>query len=108
MVRNLHLIHYMTYIKNEKNKKNFFLSAIDLNSIIVKNGSIDENGFPIPVEFVHHNYNSLVSMLNLINVNYPNITRLYSVGKSVRGRHLYVLEVSTNPGRHEPGNLLVD
>lgn len=89
-------------------KKYFFLSAIDLNSIETKNGIIDNDGFPIPVEFVHHNYDSLVSILNLINVNYPNITRLYSVGKSVRGRHLYVIEVSTNPGRHEPGNLLVD
>lgn len=73
----------------------------------MKAGQRDNNGFPIPVEFVHHNYVSLVSKLNLINVNYPNITRLYSVGKSVQGRDLYVLEVSTSPGLHEPGNISI-
>lgn len=88
-----------------KYKEYFFLSAIDLSTIEVKAGQRDNSGFPIPVEFVHHNYINLVSILNLINVNYPNITRLYSVGKSVQGRDLYVLEVSTSPGRHEPGNL---
>lgn len=71
----------------------------------MKSGQRDGDGFPIPVEFVHHNYDRLVSALNLINVNYPNITRLYTVGKSVQGRDLYVLEVSTSPGRHEPGNV---
>lgn len=82
----------------------YFLSAIDLTTIEVKTGQKDNNGFPIPVQFVHHNYTSLVSMLNLINVNYPNITKLYSVGRSVQKRDLFVLEISTSPGRHEPGN----
>lgn len=72
--------------------------------IEVKTGTRDIDGFPIPVTFEHHNYDRLVSALNLINVNYPNITRLYTVGKSVQGRDLYVLEISTSPGRHEPGN----
>lgn len=73
----------------------------------MKAGQKDIYGFPIPVEFAHHNYAKLESMLNLINVNYPNITALYSVGKSVQGKHLYVLEVSTSPGQHEPGNSLI-
>ncbi|VVC30035.1 Peptidase M14, carboxypeptidase A,Carboxypeptidase-like, regulatory domain [Cinara cedri] len=99
-------------VKNEKLHStivNFTLhtlkqsSATELSTIEVKAGQRDNNGFPIPVEFVHHNYVNLVSKLNLINVNYPNITRLYSVGKTVQGRDLYVLEVSTNPGLHEPG-----
>lgn len=85
-------------------QRTYFLSAIDLNTIEVKTGQKDNNGFPIPVKFEHHNYTSLVSMLNLINVNYPNITKLYSVGRSVQERDLYVLEISTSPGRHEPGN----
>lgn len=31
---------------------------------------------------------------------YPNITRLYSVGKSVHGRELYVIEIFRHPGQH--------
>ncbi|KAK0098361.1 hypothetical protein PV326_009114 [Microctonus aethiopoides] len=33
--------------------------------------------------------------------NYPNITRLYSIGKSVLGRELYVMEITNNPGTHD-------
>ncbi len=31
---------------------------------------------------------------------YPKLTRLYSIGKSVQGRDLWVMEISTNPGHH--------
>lgn len=39
-----------------------------------------------------------------MNGNYPHITRLYSIGKSVQQRDLWVLEISNMPGKHQPGN----
>lgn len=38
--------------------------------------------------------------LKELNLNYPNITRLYSIGESVKGRQLYVMEITENPGKH--------
>lgn len=33
----------------------------------------------------------------------PNITRMYSLGKSSNGLDIYAMEVSDNPGIHERG-----
>lgn len=43
------------------------------------------------------------SVLKDISNNYPNITRLYSIGKSVQKRDLWVLEISKTPGKHISG-----
>ncbi|XP_071094185.1 carboxypeptidase D-like [Haliotis cracherodii] len=59
--------------------------------------------FREPQEFVHHHYDALTTFLYNLAEKYPNITHLYSVGKSAQNRDLWVMEVSDNPGRHEPG-----
>ena len=67
----------------------------------------DEYGFVIPAVFKHHSYVELEKQLQLLASNYPNFTRLYSIGKSVEGRNLYVMEISDNPGKHELGKFPV-
>lgn len=54
-------------------------------------------------DFVHHNYEKMESYLKDLNAMYSNITKLTSIGKSVQGRELYVLEVTRDPGVHIPG-----
>ena len=51
----------------------------------------------------HHNYKSMVAFLTKISTTYPSITKLYTIGKTVEGRELWVMEISDNPGVHEVG-----
>lgn len=56
----------------------------------------------------HHDSEGTKAALLEVARACPNITNLYSVGQSVEGRELLVLEFTTNPGRlgvpsdHEP------
>lgn len=48
--------------------------------------------------FKYINYNELKAHLTDLAKRYPHITRLYSIGKSVQGRDLLVMEISERPG----------
>ncbi|XP_040152516.1 carboxypeptidase D [Anopheles arabiensis] len=65
--------------------------------------TFDEYGFAKTPAFVHHNYTSMVSYIQDLASNYPSITHLYTIGKSVQGRDLWVMEVTEQPGQHAPG-----
>ncbi|KYB27025.1 carboxypeptidase A [Tribolium castaneum] len=45
----------------------------------------------------------MVGFMKEINSTYPNITQMHSIGKSVQGRDLYVMIISSNPFKHVPG-----
>ncbi|XP_063832950.1 carboxypeptidase D [Ostrinia nubilalis] len=55
------------------------------------------------LDFQHHDFKSMEKYLQDLHEKYPEITVLTSIGKSVEGRELYVLEVTKNPGKHLPG-----
>lgn len=56
-----------------------------------------------PQDFRHHHFPDMEIFLRRYANEYPSITRLYSVGKSVEQMELYVMEISDNPGIHEAG-----
>lgn len=56
-----------------------------------------------PKEFQYRRYPQMEAFLRTCLERCPNITRLYSIGKSVQGRDLWVLEMSRDPGVHIPG-----
>ena len=55
------------------------------------------------IVFQHHSNEELVSIMQDYANRYPGITRVYSIGQSVKGRDLAVMEITDNPGSHEPG-----
>lgn len=59
--------------------------------------------FVEPTEFRHHNYTAMMAFLGRYAEKCSKVSRLYSVGKSVQGRDLWVMEITDNPGVHEPG-----
>ena len=50
------------------------------------------------LELKHHNYKSMLEYMNKIQAKCPDITRQYSIGKTVEGRELMVMEISADPG----------
>lgn len=58
--------------------------------------------FKTPTELhKHHHYNEMLEFLKSLSERFPNISRLYSIGKSVQGREMLVLEISDKPGVHQ-------
>ncbi|CAF3802144.1 unnamed protein product [Rotaria sp. Silwood1] len=54
-------------------------------------------------KFQYHNYDSMIEKLKELNNKYPNITSLYTIGKSNEKRDLWVMIISDQPLIHEPG-----
>lgn len=68
--------------------------------------SLPPEHIPIqPQKFRHHNYADMELFLRKYSSEFPSITSLYSVGRSVEHRELYVMVISVNPMVHELGML---
>lgn len=58
-------------------------------------------GASLAINFEYHHYNGLTSLFKNYSTQYPNKTYLYSIGKSVLGRDLWVLAIADhNPQKH--------
>jgi len=57
------------------------------------NITLRPDGFLRAPEFVYHKYNNMRSFLHFYARKYPNLAKLYSVGRSVQGNQLWVMEV---------------
>ncbi|KAM5170839.1 carboxypeptidase M [Mantella aurantiaca] len=55
------------------------------------------------LDFTYHHTQQVESILKDFNTKYPAITYLYSIGKSVAGRDLWVLAVGLHPTTHTTG-----
>ncbi|XP_067401903.1 LOW QUALITY PROTEIN: adipocyte enhancer-binding protein 1 [Emydura macquarii macquarii] len=55
------------------------------------------------LDFRHHSYKDMRQLMKVVNEECPSITRIYNIGKSVRGLKIYAMEISDKPGEHELG-----
>lgn len=62
-------------------------------------------GEPGGTAATYHDYATLTAELQQAVVDHPNIVRLFSAGKTVQGREMWVLKISDNPdlAEDEPG-----
>ncbi|XP_031733273.1 probable carboxypeptidase X1 [Anarrhichthys ocellatus] len=62
-----------------------------------------EPGSEDALDFRQHNYKEMRKLMKSVTEECPDITRIYTIGKSYLGLKLYVMEISDNPGKHELG-----
>ncbi|XP_041757383.1 adipocyte enhancer-binding protein 1, partial [Coregonus clupeaformis] len=55
------------------------------------------------LDFRHHNYSDMVTLMKSVSEECPNITSMYSLGRSSNGLDILAMVISGNPTEHEIG-----
>ncbi|XP_062272813.1 inactive carboxypeptidase-like protein X2 isoform X1 [Scomber scombrus] len=55
------------------------------------------------LQFKHHSYSEMVALMKSVNDECPNITSIYSLGRSSKGLDIIAMVISGNPTEHEIG-----
>ncbi len=103
---------YSKKIKKLQTKHNFIVDHVHKNFFEVygKKGTLKllkKNGFKAGFQKIRKSLISYPSFddntkkLKKLARKYPNITKLFSIGKSVEGRDLWVMKISDNPNKDE-------
>ncbi|GMT28354.1 hypothetical protein PFISCL1PPCAC_19651 [Pristionchus fissidentatus] len=87
--------HLSQYFNETKKNADFFPSWHNMSKLIGPFEDVDEK------KIHNHDYTKMTAWLKETALAYPNITSLYSAGKSTEGRDLWVLIISDNPTVHE-------
>lgn len=66
---------------------------------LIRRDTLDES-FLLPATY--HNYNELNELFGKLEDAFPNLARVYSVGKSVKGRNLLAIEINGNVQKIAP------
>lgn len=83
------------YFGQDAENSTLFKSREEMEKLVGPFKDVDKS------EIYNHNYTTMVTWLKKYAEKYPNITDLYSAGKSVQGRELWVLVISDKPKEHE-------
>lgn len=63
--------------------------------------NISDGGLSTIIQFTYHSNSQMFSILKKTASKCSHISQTYSIGRSVEGKDLLVIEFSNNPGQHE-------
>ncbi|KAL1494932.1 hypothetical protein ABEB36_010437 [Hypothenemus hampei] len=89
-----------------KSQERYYSEQEYINSNVDVTGSgVSANQYPSDFKLTqkYHHFDEMTQFMRQITARYPALTALYSIGKSVRGRDLWVMVVSASPYEHMIG-----